>query len=45
MTKTELDYSNLTKNRGDWNKHGGEVKIAKPLNVEAGINMEGGRYL
>ena len=31
-----LKYSHLSNNRGGWNKRGGEAKIAKSLNVEAG---------
>ena len=38
-------YSHLSNNRGGWNKGGGEAKIAKSLNVEAGMNMEVGKYL
>ena len=38
-------YSHLSNNRGGWNKHGGEAKIAKSLNVEVGINVEVGKYL
>ena len=34
-----IDYS-LSNKRGGWNKHGGEAKIAKSLNVEAGIKVE-----
>ena len=29
-------YSHLSNNPGGWNKRGGEAKIAKSLNVEAG---------
>ena len=29
-------YSHLSNNRGGWNKHGGEAKTAKSLNVEVG---------
>ena len=39
------NYSHLSNNRGGWNKRGEEAKIAKSLNVEAGINMEVGKYL
>ena len=28
--------------RGGWNKHGGDAKFAKSLNMEVGINVEGG---
>ena len=37
-------YSYLSNNHGGWNKSGGEVKIAKSLNVEAGINVEVRKY-
>ena len=38
-------YSHLSNNRGGWNKPGEEAKVAKSLNVEAGINVEVGKYL
>ena len=38
-------YSHFSNNRGGWNKRGGEAKIAKSLNVEAGIKVEVGKYL
>ena len=41
----KLIYSHLSNNRGGWNKGGGETKIAKSLNVEAGIKVEVGKYL
>ena len=34
--------SYLSNNRGGWNKHGGGTKVAKSINVEVRINMEGG---
>ena len=37
-------YSHLSNSRGDWNKHGGGAKVAKSINVEVGINMEGGIF-
>ena len=37
-------YSHLSNKGGGWNKRGGEAKIAKLLNVEAGINVEGGIF-
>ena len=40
MDKT---YTHLFNKRGGWNKHGGGAKNAKSLNVEVGINMEGGK--
>ena len=30
--------------RGGWNKHGGGAKVAKSLNEEVGINVEGGIF-
>ena len=38
-------YSHLSNNRGGWNKCGGSAKIAKSINVEVGINVEGGKKL
>ena len=35
-------YSHLFNKRGGWNKRGGGAKVAKSLNVELGINEEGG---
>ena len=37
-------YSHLSKKRGAWNKRGGGAKVAKSLNVEVGINVEGGIF-
>ena len=42
--KVEPDYSHLFNKRGAWNKHGGGAKVAKSLNVELGINVEGGIF-
>ena len=42
--RIELSYSHLFNKRGAWNKRGGGVKIAKSLNVELGINEEGGIF-
>ena len=39
-----LCYSHLSNNRGGWNKSEGGTKVAKPINVEVGINMEGGIF-
>ena len=44
-SKNSIRYFHLTNNSGGWNKRGGEAKIAKSLNVEAGINVEVGKYL
>ena len=35
-------YSHLSNKLGGWNKPGGSAKYAKSLNVEVGINLEGG---
>ena len=40
-----IPYSHLSNNRGGWNRRGGEAKIARSLNAEAGINVEVGKYL
>ena len=37
-------YSHLFNKRGAWNKQGGGAKVAKSLNVELGINEEGGIF-
>ena len=37
-------YSHLFNKRGGWNKRGGGAKVAKLLNVEVGINVEGGIF-
>ena len=37
-------YSHLFNKRGGWNKQGGGAKVAKLLNVEVGINVEGGIF-
>ena len=37
-------YSHLFNKRGAWNKRGGGAKFAKLLNVELGINVEGGIF-
>ena len=39
-----LIYSHLFNKRAGWNKHGGGAQVAKSLNVEVGINMEGGIF-
>ena len=41
----KVQYSHLSNNYGGWNKSGGEAKIAKSLNMEAGIKVEVGKYL
>ena len=37
-------YSHVFNKRGGWNKRGGGAKVVKLLNVEAGINVEGGFF-
>ena len=37
-------YSHLSNKRGAWNKRGGGAKVGKLLNVELGINVEGGIF-
>jgi hypothetical protein len=37
-------YSLLSNNRGGWNKREGRAKVAKSINVEVGINVEGGIF-
>ena len=39
-----LSYSHLFNKRGAWNKRGGGAKFTKLLNVELGINVEGGIF-
>ena len=34
-------YSHLSNNRGGCNKREGSAKVAKSINVEVGINVEG----
>ena len=34
----------LFNKRGGWNKCGGGAKVAKSLNMEVGINVEGGIF-
>ena len=36
-----FNYSHLFTKCGGWNKPGGGAKVAKSLNVEVGINVEG----
>ena len=43
MKLLQSAYSHLSNNRGGWNKGGG-AKVAKSLNVEVGINVEGGFF-
>ena len=38
------DYSHLFNKRGGWNKHRGGAKVTKSINVEVGINVEGGIF-
>ena len=40
----KCEYSHLFNKRGAWNKRGGGAKFTKLLNVELGINVEGGIF-
>ena len=42
--KFESGYSHLSNSREGWNKRGGGAKVTKSLNVELGINQEGGIF-
>ena len=44
QTNQNSDYSHLSNNSGGWNKHGEGAKVAKSINVEVGINVEGGIF-
>ena len=37
-------YSHLSNSRGGWNKREVGAKVAKSLNVQVGINVEGGIF-
>ena len=37
-------YSHLSNNNINWNKRRGGAKVAKSINVEVGINVEGGIF-
>ena len=37
-------YSHLSNKCGGWNKRGGGVKVVKSLNMDVGINVEGGIF-
>ena len=37
-------YSHLYNKHGSWNKRKGGAKFAKSLNMEVGINVEGGIF-
>ena len=39
-----MKHSHLFNKREGWNKRGGGAKVAKSLNVEVGINLEGGNF-
>ena len=39
-----LGYSHFFNKHGGWNKRGGGAKVAKLLNVQVGINVEGGIF-
>ena len=38
------NYCHLSNNRGGWNKRRGDAKVAESINVEVGINVEGGLF-
>ena len=40
----EMCYSHLFNKRGGWNKRGERAKVAKSINVEVRINVEGGIF-
>ena len=40
----KIMYSHLFNKREGWNKRGGGAKFAKSLNVQVGINVEGGIF-
>ena len=42
--KIRCTYSHLSNSRGGWNKRGRGAKDAKSINVEVGINVEGGIF-
>ena len=44
QTLTYVMYSHLSNNRGGWNKCEGGAKVAKSINVEVGIYVEGGIF-
>ena len=44
LSITRLTYSHLSNSQGGWNKRGGGAKFAKSINVEVGINVEGGIF-
>ena len=37
-------YSHLSNKHGGWNEYRGGAKVVKSLNMEVGINMEGGIF-
>ena len=39
-----MGYFHLFDKRGGWNKRGGGVKVAKSLNVEVRVNVEGENF-
>ena len=44
FSKKDKKSKNKIIGRGAWNKCGGGAKVAKLLNVEVGINVEGGIF-
>ena len=47
-TKREVEggknLSHFSNSQGGWNKHGGGAKVPKLINVEFGINVDGGFF-
>ena len=44
MRKVAEPYSDLSNNHGGWNKRRGGAKVAELINVEVGMNVEGGIF-
>jgi hypothetical protein len=43
-SRSHLNYSHLSNKHGSWKKRRGGAKVAKSINVEVGINVEGGIF-
>ena len=44
MNSNPPNCSHLFDKRGGWNKSGGGAKVAKSLNIDVGINVDGGIF-
>ena len=44
LLEEKSKYSHLSNSQGGWNKHEGGAKVAISINVEVGINEEGGFF-